>query len=84
MSFLSIVVLYEPLDGLVANIVVRTVEQQIIWMLDHSFDGRTSNGRVVGSVEDDISTVVAVADGSRVDVLGLGLPSVPPKLFSIR
>ena len=53
-------------------------------MLDNSFDGRTTNRRIVGRVENDVSTVVAVTDGSRVDVLRLGLPSVSPKLVSIR
>ena len=86
LSFLSIVVLHESLDGLVANVVVRTVQQQVVGMLNNSFDGRTSNRRIVGSVENDVATVVAavVADGSRVDILRFGLPSVPPKLLSIR
>ena len=85
LSFLSIVVLHESLDGLVANVVVRTVQQQVVGMLNNSFDGRTSNRRIVGSVKNDVATVVAaVADGSRVDILRFGLPSVPPKLLSIR
>jgi hypothetical protein len=82
LSFLS-AVLNETLDGLVSNVFGRTVGQQIVPVADNSLlDGGTSNGRV-GSVKNDVPSWVSEAR-DRVDVLGLGLPSVSAHLFAIR
>jgi hypothetical protein len=82
LSFLS-AVLNETLDGLVANVFGRTVGQQIVPVPDNLLlDGGTSNSRI-GSVENDVPSWVSEAR-DRVDVLGLGLPSVSAHLFAIR